>query len=87
MPAGSVPPADGPRASDADRDRFARALGRHFSEGRLTSEEFAERLDGVMRARTLGELYALCADLPDPPAVEAPRRGAAGRRPWRFWRS
>jgi hypothetical protein len=74
----------GPRASDADRDRFARMLSRHFSEGRLSKEEFSERLDRVMRARTLGELYALCADLPDLPAVDVPR--ASGRRLWRFWR-
>ena len=60
-------------------------IARHFSEGRLNNEEFSERMDGVLRARTLGELYALCADLPDLPAVEVPR--GTGRRPWRFWRS
>jgi hypothetical protein len=41
-------------------------------------------MDRVLRARTLGELYALCADLPDLPAVDVPSR--SGRRLWRFWR-
>jgi hypothetical protein len=87
VPAESAPAHDagGPRASDADRDRFARLIARHFSEGRLSSEEFSERMDRILRARALGELYALSADLPDLPAVEAPR--GTGRHPWRFWRS
>jgi len=85
VPADDSPPGTGPRASDADRDRFALLLGRHFAEGRLSSEEFSERTDRILRARTLGELYALCADLPDLPAVEAPR--STGRHLWRFWRS
>jgi len=61
-------------------------LERHFAEGRLSDEEFSERLDKVLRARTLVELYALCADLPDPPAVDVPHSPAGKRRAWRFWR-
>jgi hypothetical protein len=77
----------GPRASDADRTRFAALLERHFAEGRLSEEEFSERMDRVMAARTLVELYALSADLPDPPAVDVPP-GPRGpkRHAWRFWR-
>jgi hypothetical protein len=52
------------RASDADRERTARALGAHLAEGRLTFEEFSERLDSAYGARTLGELRELTADLP-----------------------
>ena len=33
------------RASDADRDRTAAALREHLAAGRLTAEEFDERLD------------------------------------------
>jgi hypothetical protein len=52
------------RASDADRDRTAAALREHLAAGRLTNEEFDERLDKTYAAKTLGELDALMADLP-----------------------
>jgi hypothetical protein len=54
----------GIRASDADRDRIAAALGDHHADGRLTLEEFQERLDQAYAAKTLGELDDLMADLP-----------------------
>jgi len=53
------------RASDADRDRTAAALREHLAAGRLTTEEFDERLDKVYAAKTLGELKDLMADLPE----------------------
>ena len=52
------------RASDADRDRTAAALREHMAAGRLTTEEFDERLDKVYAAKTLGDLDDLMADLP-----------------------
>jgi hypothetical protein len=52
------------RASDADRDRAAAALREHLAAGRLTIEEFDERLDQALAAKTLGELDQLMADLP-----------------------
>ena len=52
------------RASDADRDRAAAALREHLAAGRLTAEEFDERLDKAYAAKTLGELDDLMADLP-----------------------
>ena len=52
------------RASDADRDHVAALLGQALSEGRLDSEEHAERLEHVYAAKTLGELRPLVADLP-----------------------
>jgi hypothetical protein len=86
MPADAVAP--GPRASDADRNRFAAMIERHFAEGRLSEAEFSERMDRVLAARTLGELYALSADLPDPPAVDVPHSPPGHKRhAWRFWRS
>lgn len=54
----------GIRASDEDRSRTAAALGEHYAAGRLTLDEFQERLDGVYAATTLGELDHLMADLP-----------------------
>jgi hypothetical protein len=52
------------RASDEDRDRAASLLREHHAVGRLTPEEFSERLDKVYEAKTVGELDALMADLP-----------------------
>jgi hypothetical protein len=52
------------RASDADRDRTAALLREHHAAGRLTAEEFHERMDKALDAKTLGELDELMADLP-----------------------
>jgi hypothetical protein len=51
------------RASDADRDRVLDVLRGALSDGRLTAEEFEERMDATLSSRTLGELTALTADL------------------------
>lgn len=56
------------RASDADRERVVSLLGEAVSDGRLTSDEHAERLDAASSARTLGELAALTTDLVTPDA-------------------
>ncbi|MEV7967776.1 DUF1707 domain-containing protein [Sphaerisporangium sp. NPDC088356] len=53
------------RASDGDRDRVAAALREHCAEGRLTMDEFNERLELVYAGRTFGDLQKLTADLPD----------------------
>jgi len=52
------------RASDADRDRAAALLREHHAAGRLTAEEFNERMDKALEAKTLGEIDELLADLP-----------------------
>jgi hypothetical protein len=53
------------RASDADRDRAVAALREHLAAGRLTVEEFEERMGKACAAKTLGELDSLMADLPE----------------------
>ena len=40
------------------------ALREHLAAGRLTIDEFDERLDNAYAAKTLGELDELMADLP-----------------------
>jgi len=52
------------RVSDADRDRTASLLREHLAAGRLTPEEFSERLDRAFSARTVGEIDSLLSDLP-----------------------
>src|SRR3712207_4955496 len=52
------------RAADADRAAVATVLGRHMSAGRLTVDEYDERLARAYAAKTYGELEQLTADLP-----------------------
>jgi hypothetical protein len=52
------------RASDADRDRATALLREHHAAGRLTAEEFHERMDKALDAKTLGEIDELMTDLP-----------------------
>ena len=70
------------RASDADRDRTVAALREHLAAGRLTLEEFDERMDKAYAAKTLGELDNLMADLPETDPGQLPSapvdRSAAG---------
>jgi hypothetical protein len=57
------------RVSDADREQVAERLREHFAAGRLTSEELDERVDAALNAKTVGELRAVMADLPEPGPV------------------
>jgi uncharacterized protein DUF1707 len=52
------------RASDAQRDSAAAEIREHYAAGRLSEDEFTERLDAVYQARTQGELRELRRDLP-----------------------
>jgi hypothetical protein len=69
------------RASDADRDAVLADLGEHFQAGRLTLEEFDERTDLVLRARTHGELADLTRDLPARRLTPAPSEKPRSRHP------
>jgi hypothetical protein len=60
------------RASDADRERVAASLRDHYAAGRLTSDEFNERLDKAYAATTLGDLADLQTDLPAPEPAPLP---------------
>ena len=59
------------RASDDDRDRLVEELQRHAADGRLSLDEYAERVDRVLVARTHGELAAVVHDLPAETTVDA----------------
>ncbi len=52
------------RVADADRDRTVTQLREHVVEGRLTLDEFSERMGAALEAKTRGELDAVMADLP-----------------------
>ncbi|MEY2990052.1 MAG: hypothetical protein RLZZ163_968 [Actinomycetota bacterium] len=60
------------RASDADRDATIAALREAFAEGRLSQDEFDERLGRAHSARTYADLSHLTEDLPGAVAVPSP---------------
>lgn len=55
------------RASDEDRQRVVRDLEQHTAAGRLTLDEYTERVDRVLASRTHGQLAEVTADLPAAP--------------------
>jgi len=83
------------RASDADRDRAASLLREHHAAGRLTAEEFSERLDKAFAAKTVGEIDGLLRDLPsvdlyrlpDAALTRQPRQAQPPRRHPGAWRA
>jgi len=53
-------------ASDAERDHVIELLQRAVGQGMLDLDEFSERTDAVLRARTRSEVNAVLFDLPAP---------------------
>ena len=70
------------RVADADRDRTITALREHVVEGRLTLDEFSERVGLALEAKTRGDLDHVMADLPTPPMSKEP--GISARKPRRW---
>lgn len=70
------------RVSDADRDRVAEILREALAEGRLTSEEHAERVEAAYAAKTSGQFEPLLRDLPagreGSAAVKLPPKASGG---------
>src|SRR5215831_19775698 len=98
MPAPYNAPSSGRRASQAnpnvrvshaERTEVTDGLSKHYADGRLDEEEFNERLDRAMKAKTRADLDGLFNDLPGeepprppagppaPPMVRPPRRPSA----------
>jgi hypothetical protein len=72
------------RAADTDRNRVVEELREHTAAGRLTLDEFGERMQAAMSARTFGDLAKLTTDLPvlaTAPAQDGPVDLAAFRPP------
>ncbi|MGB7981639.1 MAG: DUF1707 domain-containing protein [Candidatus Nanopelagicales bacterium] len=68
VPAGGRPDPLGAAArvlvSDADRARIADVIGNAYAEGRLTNEEYQDRLTATMGARTAADLVPVLDGLP-----------------------
>lgn len=69
---------DAVRASDTERDATVEWLSQATGDGRLTLDEFSQRMERATTARTRGELDRLVTDLPVPAAgtgMAQPERG------------
>jgi len=62
------------RIGTAERERAAADLGEHLSAGRLSTEEFDERVQQTYAARTAAELAPLFRDLPELRPAPSKRR-------------
>jgi hypothetical protein len=71
------------RVGDREREAVAEILRRHHVEGRLDTDEFQERLERCLVAKTHRDLDRLIDDLPDN-QTEQGRVGRARALP--FWR-
>ncbi|NYI78176.1 DUF1707 SHOCT-like domain-containing protein [Nocardioides panzhihuensis] len=70
---------DNLRVSEADREEASARLAEHYSTGRLSGDDYYERLDAVWSARVGSDLEMLFTDLPrtvpqPPQAARRPRR-------------
>ena len=54
------------RIGDAERDNATELLREHMAQGRLTAEEFDERIDAALKAKVASDLDPLFSDLPGP---------------------
>ena len=83
--------ASGCRVGDADREATAASLREHYAAGRLTLDEFNERLSAAFAAKTDLDLNRITADLPHVTSGAtitdglwpAAGRAAASSGPWR----
>lgn len=78
------------RIGDADRDAAVSTLGEHYAAGRLTKDEYDERIEQAWAATFHHDLDPLFTDLPggNQPRVaqwtpERPQPGAGSRAPFR----
>ncbi|MGV0812375.1 DUF1707 domain-containing protein [Mycolicibacterium boenickei] len=73
------------RVSDAERAKVGHLLERAVAEGMITLDEFTERYDAALAARTRGELSVVLADLPL--AAPSPQRPTVAPEELRGWMS
>ena len=80
------------RAGDADRNRTIDELQEAFAQGRLSQDEFEQRMESAQSAKTFGDLEPLTADLPhiapprpDPRQKDIEKRKTDLRKGWAAW--
>ncbi|MEU4452581.1 DUF1707 domain-containing protein [Nocardioides sp. NPDC023903] len=72
---------DNLRVSEADREEASARLAEHYSTGRLTDDDYYERLDAVWSAKVRADVEMLFTDLPKsaPQPPQVARRQRKGR--------
>lgn len=65
------------RASDQEREAAVGRLQAACVDGRLTLEEYAQRVEGALNARTRNDLDVLVGDLPIAPVISGDRASVA----------
>jgi uncharacterized membrane protein len=70
------------RIGDAEREAVAAELREHYAHGRLTHDEFSQRLDAVFAARTQRDLQRITGDLPHVRPDNVPLPSAGVRQPY-----
>ena len=60
------------RIGDAERNALVESLREHYAAGRLTMEEFQERLDAALAAKTDVDVDKITEDLPHSTSYTAP---------------
>src|SRR3954470_5745945 len=73
------------RIGDAEREAAASSLGEHFAAGRLTHDEFDERLEQAWAARVGADLEPLFADLPPDRTMAKAARQQQAPPPYPAW--
>jgi len=77
------------RTSEAERESVVARLGQACAEGRLTLDEFGDRVERAYKAMLAPDLEALVADLPtigaQVPALPVRTRGTRGTRGTTRW--
>jgi Domain of unknown function (DUF1707) len=69
------------RIGDREREAVASELREHYAQGRLSLEEFNQRVDAVFAAKTQRDLSRITSDLPHvQPATSLPSSGLGQRR-------
>lgn len=76
--AGEPDPVPAVRASDAEREAVVARLQAAVGEGRISLDEFGQRVEGAYAAVTTADLDPLLADLPQ---TGSPRVEVVGSRP------
>ena len=74
---------DNLRVSEAEREEASARLAEHYSTGRLSADDYYERLDAAWSARVRADLDTLLTDLPQSAPPSAPQPRQAVRRPGR----
>jgi hypothetical protein len=82
-----APDAQSLRVSDAEREHIIGLLQRATGAGMLDLDEFTQRVDAALAARTRGELNVVVLDLPGMTHPEQPTGAATRRAPVRTPRS